>query len=444
MKKRFISAVSCILSILIIASGISAGLGLLVVANSEDGYSSFGIADLPNQNYKYYSSLYDDCLTASGVSGGGYHILWKNGSTNHRLPLAKTLAINNLSLKFNNFKLTSGERARFAIYMDTISTYQYSMYKDSCVIILDATDGKLYTVKYGGGSPNANVWIPIISDEKLLYENIKEKEFFIDFSVLANNSCTVTVSYGKTAVSGIIPADVFDFISKPEAVNFQFSAMENGQSENAKVNQQIDVIGYKYSLVDSLMKRIDALPETITAKEAGEVNECKYIYDSLSQSDKAKVTNYAKLEKAVKQAADFIDNTGWTILNESNLTDSLEYLNGPNRWPDNFKIGISENGGLNLRWTNGSTNHRLVLADSLSLDKLQLKLYNFVKLSGENARFALYMWNEPNSQYSMYKDSCVLIVDAVTGTLYTVKYGSGNPNANVWTPIITAEESNGF
>ena len=444
MKKRFISAVSCILSILIISSGISVGFGILAAANTEDGYTSFGIADLPNQNYKYYSSMFGDCFTASAATGGGYHLLWKNGSTNHRLPVEKKLAVNNLSLKFNNFKLTSGERARFAIYMDTISTYQYSMYKDSCVIILDATDGKLYTVRYGGGSPNANIWVPIVSDEKLLYENIKEKEFFIDFSILSDNSCTVTVSYGETAVSGIIPSDIFDYISNPEAVSFQFSAMENGQSENAKVNQQIDVIGYKYSLVDSLIKRIEALPETITAKDAGEINECKSIYDSLSSADKAKVTNYSKLEEAVKQAADFIDNIGWTLLNESCLTNSLEYLNGPNRWPDNFKIAISENGGLNLKWTNGSTNHRLVLANPLSLDKLQLKLYNFIKLSGENARFALYMWNDMNAQYSMYKDSCVLIVDAVTGTLYTVKYGGGNPNANVWTPILTADESNGF
>ena len=444
MQKRFRSVVSCMLSICLLFSVIHAGSGFLISANTQDGYTPFGIVDLPNQNYSYYSSLYGDCLTTSSASGGGYHIVWKNGSTNHRLPLEKRLSMDHLSLKFNHFRLLSGERARFAIYMDTSSTFQYSMYKDSCVIILDATEGKMYTVRYGGGGANANLWVPIISDEKLLYENIKEREFFIDFSVQTNSACIVTVSYGEVAVSGMIPADVFDFISKPEAVNLQFSAMENGQNENAKVNQQLDVIGYQYSLVDSLIKRIEALPETITAKDAGEVNECKYLYDSLSETEKAKVTNYNKLEAAVKQAAEFIDNVGWTLLNEANLTNSLAYLNGPDRWPDYFKMDLSENGGLHLKWSNGSTNHRLILANPLSLDKLQLKLYNFVRLSGENARFALYMWNDVNGQYSMYQDSCVLIVDAASGTLYTVKYGGGNPNVNSWIPIITAEESNGF
>lgn len=439
MKKRLLAG---IMSLLMAVSAI--GIGLSAAAANDDGYTSFRLTDLPNQNYKYYSTLYGDCLNVGNASGGGYHILWKNGSTNHRIPLGKTLAINNLSLKFNNFKLLSGGRARFAIFMDTVSTYQYSMYRDSCIIVLDATDGKLYTVRYGGGSPNANIWIPIITDSRLSYENLKEKEFYIDFSVSANNSCVVTVSYGETAVSGTVPADVFDYVSNTEAVNLQFSAMENGLNENAEVNQKLDVVGYKYSIVESLVKRIEALPETITVETAGEVNECKALYDLLSAADKGKVTNYEKLKKALEQAAKFLDNTGWTLINESNLTHSLDYLNGPNRWPDNFKMAKSENGGLNLKWTNGTTNHRLVLVNALSIDKLQLKLYNLVRSSGENARLALYMWNERDTQYSMYRDSCVIILDAAAGMLYTVKYGGGNPNTNIWTPIITPESSNGF
>lgn len=91
-----------------------------------------------------------------------------------------------------------------------------------------------------------------------------------------------------------------------------------------------------------MVKRIEALPETITVETVGEVNECKALYDLLSAADKGKVTNYEKLKKALEQAAKFLDNTGWTLINESNLTHSLDYLNGPNRWPDNFKMAKSE------------------------------------------------------------------------------------------------------
>ena len=100
MKKRLLAG---IMSLLMAVSAI--GIGLSAVAANDDGYTSFRLTDLPNQNYKYYSTLYGDCLNVGNASGGGYHILWKNGSTNHRIPLGKTLAINNLSLKFNNFKL---------------------------------------------------------------------------------------------------------------------------------------------------------------------------------------------------------------------------------------------------------------------------------------------------------------------------------------------------
>lgn len=445
MRRRLKAILAGVLSILItVVCCISAFVGFSTAAVTADGFTTVGITDLPNQNYNYYSTLYGDCLNLSNASGGGYHIVWKNGSTNHRVPLYTTLDLNNLTVKFNNFKIDSGTKARFAIYFSNNATYQYSMYGDSCVLILDANEGKLYTVKHGGGNPNANIWVPIITDTALLYENIKEKEFYFDFSVLTNATLSVTVSYDNASVSGIVPDTIFDFITDTKNVNLQFSAMENGTTENAKVNQQIDVIGYKHSPVDTLIKRIEALPDVITAKEAGEVNICKYIYNSLSEKDKAKVTNYAKLQAAIEQAAQFSDNTGWTLINESHLTESLAYLNGPNRWPDNFKIAVADNGGLNLKWTNGSTNHRLVLANSLPLDKLQLKFSNLIKMSGDKSRFAIYMWNTTNKQYSMFGDSCVLIVDATSGTLYTVKYGGGNPNANIWLPILTAKESDNF
>ncbi len=445
MKKILKISTAGILSALIIAvSCVCAFFGFSAAAVTADGFTTVGITDLPNQNFNYYSTLYGDCLNLSGATGGGFHIVWNNGSTNHRVPLYTALDLNNLTVKFNNFKVNSGTRARFAIYMSNTATFQYSMYGDSCVLILDANEGKLYTVRHGGGNPNANVWVPIITDNALLYDNIKEKELFFDFSVLTNGALSVTVSYEGASVSGTVPDTVFDFITNTKAVNLQFSAMENGTNENAKVNQQIDVIGYKHSPVESLIKRIEALPDTITAKEAGEVNICKYIYNSLSDTEKAKVTNYEKLQSLIEQAAQFSDNTGWTLIDESHLTESLAYLNGPNRWPDNFKMSVADGGGLNLKWTNGSTNHRIVLANALPLDKLQLKLSNFVRLSGDKARFAIYMWNSNDKQYSMYGDSCVLIVDATSGTLYTVKYGGGNPNANIWTPILTASESDDF
>ncbi|MBR4072627.1 MAG: hypothetical protein IKK24_01680 [Clostridia bacterium] len=438
MRKTLKSASALILSALIITmSFLGVFIGFSVVALTDDGFTAFGIVNLPNRNYNYYSTLYGDCLNVGDAEDGGYHIVWNNGSTNHRVPVETKLDLNNFTLKFNNFKVNSGTRARFAILMGNNSSFQYSMYGDSCVIVLDATEGKLYAVKHGGGNPNANVWVPIITDNALLYENIKEKEFFLDFAVISNGTCGVTVSYSDVAVSGIIPDSVFDFISDTRAVNLQFSSMENGTNENAKVNQQLDVIGYKYAPVEALNKRIAALPQTITANDIAVVTLCEQVYNSLSDTDKAQITNYAKLQSAIEQASQFSDNTGWTTLDESHLTASLAYLNGPDRWPDNFIMSVADNGGFNLKWTNGSTNHRIVLANPLSLNKLQLKFSNYVRTSGTHARLAIYLWNSVNKQYSMYGDSCVLILDAAAGTLYTVKYGGGSPNANIWTPILT-------
>ena len=55
------------------------------------------------------------------------------------------------------------------------------------------------------------------------------------------------------------------------------------------------------SLVDSVILVIDQLPSNITLSDEQAVNEAKDFYNSLNDTEKALVTNYAKLESAIKK-----------------------------------------------------------------------------------------------------------------------------------------------
>ena len=79
--------------------------------------------------------------------------------------------------------------------------------------------------------------------------------------------------------------------------------------------------------VSNVINTINNLPDSITLENKDAVNVCKELYDSLNYKEKALVTNYSKLESALKTIASLEGTEGNSDNNDDN-TDTPAITNG--------------------------------------------------------------------------------------------------------------------
>ncbi len=212
-----------------------------------------------------YTVVADACLTsgmkitninswwgagfATELEGNGIRVNWKNGGKGNRLAIGTAVNMDGLSIRFNNFKRTSGEKAELAILLSRNSS-NYHEGKDVpfFAVILDAATGTLkVSTKWVNNDTQKQIVYDIIASDLLKYENLAGAKFTVDFKAIGEFEYKATVTVADKSVSGIIPAKALAEVSdgdattslyNPNNCNFAIAAWSGNY-------QSVDVVGFK-------------------------------------------------------------------------------------------------------------------------------------------------------------------------------------------------------
>lgn len=159
-----------------------------------------------------------------------------------------------------------------------------------------------------------------------IYENLTDAQKTLvkdEYAVLNNMITAYNKLYAVANCHDLIcdlESDISGLESAEEAYN-NLSA-----EDKAKVSNAANITAHKITYTIAL---IDAIPETITFKEASAIKAANTMYESLSSTEKEKVTNVAKL-MAAKEAFDDLGIETIASLNtdsENNFADRFTVTN---------------------------------------------------------------------------------------------------------------------
>lgn len=160
----------------------------------------------------------------------------------------------------------------------------------------------------------------LISSESLLQKNIAGKELSMRFMLLDEGIYRLVIRVGNEVLSTTVPSSMIlnpNYMLKPSSVRVSLSPWVNNddalvdQSEHTFSVKLLSVQSKKYNAFEDvygLIERIDALPSKISNSDITEVQETNAEYSALLRVLKSRITNYSKLESALGQAYELLQD----------------------------------------------------------------------------------------------------------------------------------------
>ena len=412
------------------------------------------------------------------VSTGGLRYNYTGAGSNIREGFSRFVSIDGLYIQFDNLVRKSSDSGVFALVFGSAEDYIGSYTNENgasnaFVIVFDTVNGKVYALSNGEHT--------IITDDRIKYENIKQRRFSVSLKE-ENHIYTLTVDVNGEKIKGTFSGGLFEnsaALKNPNKCRFAISSWTSrqyfsldllGVGKDEKVDavekliNQIGIVtvdsqeiiekatlAYE-KLSDNEKERVENYSALISAEaylaklrpESAVENVINYIdeigdvtiysevaittaekaYIALSDQQKKAVTNAKKLDKALKEYYKLIsphlymDQYAYSPLNTGSMYSIGTNYNDDSSWDGRINFGRLENGVLRLTWKEARRDMCQGVNTLQNLDGMRLQLQNLTADEGKNGtQLAILLSPTSPAQYYSGGKSMAVVLDSENGEI---------------------------
>lgn len=412
------------------------------------------------------------------ISTGGLRYNYTGAGSNIREGFSRFVSIDGLFIQFDNLVRQSSESGMFALVFGSAEDYIGSYTNEAgasnaFVIVFDTVNGRVYALSNGEHT--------IITDNRIKYENLKQKRFSVHLKE-ENHIYTLTVDVNGEKITGTFSGGLFEnaaALKNPNKCRFAISSWTSRQYFS------LDLIGVgKDEKVDEVEKLINQIG-LVTIDSLEKIEKATLAYEQLSENEKERVENYGALvaaevyfgklrpEKAVENVINYIDEIGevtiysetairraeeayialsdsekkavtnskvldkaikkyyklisphlsmdqyaYSPLNTGSMYSVGTNYNDDSSWDGRINFGRLENGVLRLTWKEARRDMCQGVNAIQNLDGMRLQLQNLTADQGKNGtQLAILLSPTSPPQYYAGGKSLALVLDTQKGEI---------------------------
>lgn len=354
---------------------------------------------------------------------GGVRFSFANAQPDIRDGSRWAVALDGLFLQFDNFTRSGTGNGKFSLLLGNRYGVWPPQYTDSLKPLAINLDPDLGRITVNPGE------VEVLENKLLEYESIKNKPFSYRLMLSQNGAYLLEVSVDGYVMCGEIPASVVSDCNYLN-VNSCYPAVTTWSTNQSFAIDFVAVgTGYTGISAQQVIDAIDQIDSAVSINDKKQIKAVSALYNKLAYSDKIKVTNYSKLQKALEDLSrlEKEENADLTMLSFNNsLLRSQKYNSGVMStlkiWSQQW-LSVSEiaDGGLRFDFTDAFTNVREGIGETVALDGLRLEFDNLQRITPSSGALAVMIGNKESNYGVMYGDDqnypLVLVLDTIEGAL---------------------------
>lgn len=384
-------------------------------------------------------------MKLSDIETGGLRYVFNNGFTDVREGYKNVLKLNGLLLQFDNL-YSKSRKASMAIYIgNAVSNYGIEKNVKPLIISLDTVGGRIIL------QPSDT---PLITDEALKYANLEQKRFALRFEIRKDGGYNIFVDVNNKVLSGVIEPDMISEATGLVSPDQSTVMITTWAQQTYGDTYSVDFIGLNnydpgsLTTVYEVEEAIKNISE-VTLEDASAMRNARRLYDSLKDSDKAKVTNYRELLDFEKEYKDLTEEADKKLtklnLERTRLfpSDVAAIQSTVKSWESMISLKNADGAGVSFSFNGALQNVRDGYGEQLNIEGLTLQFDNYYTPNPDKGKMALFIGNNGiwGSQYLTYdiKSSGVAVVlDPSAGEVkafpgnYTVIKKDALKYENIW------------